>query len=105
MMVKVFLPIWVLSWIILLPATSVGTNVATNSGLDRFIFGNVAADKQERYAAHIILVYIFTGEPPVSLGFCGAWRGLAVLLEELSCAFLASGAATSNTRCYVISPV
>ncbi|RDB30694.1 Uncharacterized protein RSN1 [Hypsizygus marmoreus] len=60
MLIKVFLPIWVFSWIILLPVTSVGTNVGDNGGLDRFIFGNIAPNKQERYAAQLILVYLFT---------------------------------------------
>jgi hypothetical protein len=61
MMVKVFLPIWLLSWAVLLPITSVKTRVGNNQGLDLFVFGNVENDKQKRYAAHIILVYLFTG--------------------------------------------
>lgn len=61
MMVKVFLPIWLLSWAVLLPVTSVNTRVGNNQGLDLFVFGNISPDKQARYAAHIILVYIFTG--------------------------------------------
>jgi len=61
MMVRVFLPIWVLSWIVLLPTTSVNINPINNTGLDQFIFGNVSTSQQERYAAHIILVYLFTG--------------------------------------------
>lgn len=61
MMIKIFLPIWFFSWVILLPTTSVGTVVGTNKGLDRFTFGNVSSDQQDRYAAHIILVYLFTG--------------------------------------------
>ncbi|KAF9477955.1 DUF221-domain-containing protein [Pholiota conissans] len=59
-MAIVFVPIWFISWIILLPATSVRTSVPGLSGLDRFTFGNVAQDKQARYAAHLILVYGFT---------------------------------------------
>ncbi|KAF4583356.1 hypothetical protein EYR38_002106 [Pleurotus pulmonarius] len=61
MMVKILLPIWFLSWAVLLPVTSVDTNVEGNEGLNRFIFGNVATNKQERYAAHIIMVFLFTG--------------------------------------------
>lgn len=62
MMCIVFLPIWLLSWAVLLPVTSVNTSVPGNDGLDMFTFGNVAPDKQVRYSAHIILVYLFTGE-------------------------------------------
>ncbi|CAA7269965.1 unnamed protein product [Cyclocybe aegerita] len=54
------LPIWFLSWAVLLPVTSVNTSVEGLSGLDIFTFGNVAKDKQVRYAAHLILVYLFT---------------------------------------------
>jgi calcium permeable stress-gated cation channel len=61
MMVKVFLPIWVISWAVLLPVTSVNSHVAGVTGLDRFTFGNVENTQQDRYAAHIILVYLFTG--------------------------------------------
>ena len=55
-----FTPIWIISWIVLLPTTSVGTIVGVNAGLDKFTFGNIAPSEQARYAAHIILVYIFT---------------------------------------------
>ena len=61
MMVKVFLPIWVLSWAVLLPVTIVNIHPSNFSGLDQFVFGNVSPTQQNRYAAHIILVYIFTG--------------------------------------------
>ncbi|KAJ4468911.1 hypothetical protein J3R30DRAFT_3385050 [Lentinula aciculospora] len=61
MMVVIFLPIWILSWIVLLPVTSVNTQVSGNTKLNRFIFGNVAPDKSTRYAAHIIMVWLFTG--------------------------------------------
>ncbi|KAI0792351.1 DUF221-domain-containing protein [Abortiporus biennis] len=60
MMSIILLPIWIFSWIILLPATAVNTSVAEHTGLDRFIFGNVANNKQNRYAAHLILTYFFT---------------------------------------------
>ncbi|KDQ31952.1 hypothetical protein PLEOSDRAFT_1074367 [Pleurotus ostreatus PC15] len=61
MMVKILLPIWLLSWAVLLPVTSVNTNVEGNEGLNKFIFGNVATNQQKRYAAHIIMVFLFTG--------------------------------------------
>jgi calcium permeable stress-gated cation channel len=59
--VRVFLPIWLLSWLVLLPVDSVGTQVGAASGLDRLTFGNVSPDKQSRYYAHLVLVYLFTG--------------------------------------------
>jgi calcium permeable stress-gated cation channel len=61
MMVKIFLPIWFLSWAVLLPVNSVNSHVQGLTGLDRFTFGNIEKTEQDRYAAHIILVYIFTG--------------------------------------------
>ncbi|KAJ7064856.1 hypothetical protein C8F01DRAFT_777426 [Mycena amicta] len=60
MMARVFLPIWILSWVILIPATAVNTHVGTNTKLDLFSFGNVQPDKQARYWAHLILAWIFT---------------------------------------------
>jgi hypothetical protein len=58
MMIRVLLPIWFISWIVLMPVTSVNNSTANNTGLDRFIFGNVSKDHQARYAAHIILAYL-----------------------------------------------
>ncbi|KIK93365.1 hypothetical protein PAXRUDRAFT_34109 [Paxillus rubicundulus Ve08.2h10] len=60
MMVRVFLPIWIVSWAVLLPVTSVNNSVPGNTGLDRFTIGNVAPNNQNRFAAHIILVWIST---------------------------------------------
>lgn len=60
MMVRVFLPIWLLSWLVLFPVTSVNTHVGNLDGLDTLTFGNVAPDRQLRYAAHLIMAYIFT---------------------------------------------
>ncbi|GLB42058.1 putative extracellular tail, of 10TM putative phosphate transporter [Lyophyllum shimeji] len=60
MMARIFLPIWLISWAVLLPDTSVNTRVGNNSKLDLFVFGNIAPDKSERYIAHIVLVYLFT---------------------------------------------
>ena len=64
MMVRVMLPIWLLSWIVLLPLTSVHTKVANHSGLDIFIFGNIVPNKQGRYAGHLLLTWIFTSKIP-----------------------------------------
>ncbi|KAH7922752.1 DUF221-domain-containing protein [Leucogyrophana mollusca] len=60
MMVRMLLPIWFISWAVLLPVTAAGTSSTGKTGLDRFIFGNVPTNQQDRYAAHIILVYLFT---------------------------------------------
>ncbi|KAI0739087.1 DUF221-domain-containing protein [Daedaleopsis nitida] len=60
MMVRVLLPIWLVSWAVLLPVTSIGTATANHTGLDLFTFGNVAPDKPGRYAAHLILAWVFT---------------------------------------------
>jgi len=60
MMARIFLPIWILSWAILMPLTATGT---TNNltGLDQFTFGNINSVDSPRYAAHIILIWLFTG--------------------------------------------
>ena len=62
MMVRIMLPIWLISWAVLLPVTSVHTTVSSHTGLDKFIFGNVADTRQDRYAAHVILIWIFTSK-------------------------------------------
>jgi hypothetical protein len=60
LMCKIFLPIWLISWAVLMPVTSIKTSVPGHSGLDIFIFGNVANTKTDRYAAHVILACLFT---------------------------------------------
>ncbi|KAI0819394.1 DUF221-domain-containing protein [Trametes gibbosa] len=60
MMVRVLVPIWLISWVVLLPVTSVRSGPDGLAGLDQFTFGNVPANQQSRYAAHIILVWFFT---------------------------------------------
>ncbi|EFI27929.1 hypothetical protein CC1G_14420 [Coprinopsis cinerea okayama7 len=70
LMVKLLLPIWIISWVILLPATSVGiqrdpdqlANEEVNGvdGLSRFTFGNVGKTQQQRYWAHLVCAWIFT---------------------------------------------
>lgn len=57
-----FLPIWSISWAVLMTVDSVNTVSPGNSGLDIFTFGNIDGGNQVRYAAHLILVYIFTCE-------------------------------------------
>lgn len=60
MMVKIFLPIWIISWVVLFPTTTVGTTVPGKDNLDKLTFGNVARDQPKRYAAHLILAWLFT---------------------------------------------
>jgi len=59
-MALMFLPIWLITWAVLIPATVVNTQVSGLSGLDRLTFGNVESSKQTRYAAHIILAWLLT---------------------------------------------
>jgi hypothetical protein len=60
MMARVFLPMWLISWAVLLPITGVNTRVGANDGLNLLIFGNIEPDKQARYWAHLVLAYVFT---------------------------------------------
>lgn len=60
MLVKALVPIWLISWVALLPANSVGNSVNVD-GLDRFTFGNVSKNHQSRYWVHLVLVYLFNG--------------------------------------------
>lgn len=59
-MIRVLVPIWIISWIVLLPVTSVNNSIPGNTGLSRFTLGNIQPDHKERYAAFIILVWLST---------------------------------------------
>ncbi|GAA5838909.1 hypothetical protein JCM11251_003734 [Rhodosporidiobolus azoricus] len=59
MMLEIFLPFMVVTWVILLPIDAAGSK-GTNTGINRFTFGNVGQSEQPRYAAHLILVWILT---------------------------------------------
>ena len=59
MLTKILLPIWLISWVVLLPLTSVNMN-SGKTGLDKFTFGRVTSDQSKRYAGHIILAWFFT---------------------------------------------
>ena len=63
MMAHIMLPIWLLSWAVLLPLTSVHSDIG-NTGVDIFTFGNVSFEKQDRYAGHLLLTWIFTSKIP-----------------------------------------
>lgn len=60
LMAELFLPIWIISWLILLPVDAANTGVQGKEGLDRFTFGNVAKNHQSRYWAHLVLSYLFS---------------------------------------------
>ncbi|CED82447.1 Uncharacterized conserved protein [Phaffia rhodozyma] len=60
MIVQILLPIWLVSWVILMPVDAAGTSVSGKEGLDKFTFGNVAPTSYTRYAAHLLLAWIFT---------------------------------------------
>ncbi|KAI0092654.1 DUF221-domain-containing protein [Irpex rosettiformis] len=60
MMVRVLLPIWPISWIVLMPVDAINTGVVGNTGLDIFTFGNIGKKQQARYAAHLVLAWVFT---------------------------------------------
>lgn len=63
MLCTAFVPIWFLSWVILMPINRAGalatTSQGAQSGLDMFTFGSVV-DKN-RYWAHCILSWVFNG--------------------------------------------
>ncbi|KAG8811094.1 hypothetical protein FRC19_004102, partial [Serendipita sp. 401] len=59
MMARIFLPIWIISWIVLLPITGAG-NTNGLTGLERFTFGNVRREQLPRYSAHVVLIWGFT---------------------------------------------
>src|SRR6266436_6918907 len=59
MMVKILLPIWFFSWVILLPLNSI-RHPQGLTGLDQFTFGNISRNNQSRYAVHLVLAYAFT---------------------------------------------
>ena len=64
MMVRVMLPIWLISWAVLLPLMAINTNVL---GFDRdlymFTFGNInATENRNRYIALLVLTWIFTSK-------------------------------------------
>ncbi|KAH8113941.1 DUF221-domain-containing protein [Phellopilus nigrolimitatus] len=59
MMIRIFFPIWFISWAVLLPVTSIESG-SNKTGLDRFTFGNIGPSKQGRYWAHVSCVWVFT---------------------------------------------
>ena len=64
MMVRMMLPIWILSWAVLFPLTFIDSEVDSHAGLEKFTIGNVAAGRQSRYVGHLALTWIFTSKIP-----------------------------------------
>ena len=64
MMVRVMLPIWLISWAVLLPLTSINTKVlGFSEGLYMFTFGNInATTNRDRYIVILVLTWIFTSK-------------------------------------------
>lgn len=54
MMAKVMVPIWLISWAVLLPVDSVHTSSEGKTGLDKFTYGNVAPQDGARLWAHLV---------------------------------------------------
>lgn len=66
MMAKALVPIWFISWIVLLPINSAQPGKGLD-GLDRFTLGNIAENHQARNWAHLVLDYVFICELKISL--------------------------------------
>lgn len=61
-MVRILVPIWLVSWVILLPVFSVNTSSGTTDSLTQFQFGNIGGNAQARLWAPLILAWGFTRE-------------------------------------------
>lgn len=66
MMSKAMVPIWLISWIVLLPVDSANTGNTGKDGLDRLTYGNVPPNMQNRLWTHLIMDYLFIGMHPCS---------------------------------------
>ena len=64
MMVRIMLPIWLISWAVLLPLTSINIKEPIFAEiLHRFTFGNINANfNRDRYIGLLILSWIFTSK-------------------------------------------
>lgn len=74
MMAKALVPIWLLSWAVLLPINSVGQDTGA-TGLDQFTSGNIDEYHTNRYWAHLILDYIFVCKSV----FLAVWEELRIV--------------------------
>ena len=66
MMVRVMLPIWLISWVVLLPLTSINKNgLGSYGGIYEFTFANINPTMNRgRYIGFLVLTWIFTSELP-----------------------------------------
>ena len=60
MVIRILLPIWIISWAVLLPLTSLNMETG-RTGLDKFTIGNVIFNQSNRCVGHIVLAWLFTG--------------------------------------------
>ncbi|TFK46380.1 DUF221-domain-containing protein [Heliocybe sulcata] len=58
-LIAIFGVFWISTWIVLLPVEVAGVDTQNRTGLDKYQWGNVAS-QPERYAAHIVMVYLLT---------------------------------------------
>lgn len=56
---RALVPIWIVSWIVLLPINATNGNGETL--LDKFTFRNVK--ERSKFWAHLTLAWVFNGEP------------------------------------------
>jgi len=59
-MIRIFVPIWIISWAVLLPVTAVNNSIPGNTGLSRYTMGNIAPENKARLAAFLILAWFST---------------------------------------------
>jgi hypothetical protein len=68
-MARIMLPIWLLSWAVLLPLTYANMGVprrpgpkglSSFTGLDKFMISSITPDEHGRYIGHVLLTWIFT---------------------------------------------
>lgn len=59
LLIVLFGVFWVSTWIVLLPIEAAGVASESRTGLDKYQWGNDVS-QPERYAAHIIMVYLLT---------------------------------------------
>ena len=76
MMARAMVPIWFVSWIILLPVDAARTGKTGKVGLDRYTLGNVPLNMQDRLWTHLILDVVFIGglSDPISPFLSLTWH-------------------------------
>lgn len=63
MMVRVMLPIWLISWAVLLPLMSINISDSFDEVLHKFNVGNMdGTDNRNRYIGLLVLTWIFTSK-------------------------------------------